>query len=172
MLNSKQNNVDINQKDAYGSHQIGNEIWQSFTGISSYAQRKPPLNIKSSLLKICGWFFLANAAVIISLTILSGRIALTLFPALLFIGSVFPLLSLLFSRWLAKRAHQIQLIEIENCNQEQGELYTFRTRAGIEIMPEVGIYAAGEMNAFATGMNRNNALLAVSSELLEQMNKK
>ncbi len=162
-------------EDEY-NHPRTTTTWQSFDEISSYARQKPALDIKSSLVKICGWFILANAAVIVSLTVLSGGVALTLFPILLFIGSVFPLFSLLFSRWLAKRAHQIQLIEIGNCNQEQLELYqlvdTLRTRAGIETMPEVGIFSAGEMNAFATGMNRNNALLAVSIELLEQMDKK
>ena len=38
-------------------------------------------------------------------------------------------------------------------------------------MPEVAIYDAEEMNAFATGMNRNNALVAVSTGLLQQMNR-
>jgi heat shock protein HtpX len=36
-------------------------------------------------------------------------------------------------------------------------------------MPEVAIYDAPEMNAFATGMKRNDALVAVSSSLLQQM---
>jgi heat shock protein HtpX len=80
-------------------------------------------------------------------------------------------ISLAMSKWIAKRSTGAQVIETPANATERWLLDTVRAqaqRAGIG-MPEVAIYDAPEINAFATGMNRDDALVAVSTGLLRQM---
>ena len=81
------------------------------------------------------------------------------------------LISLAISKWSAKRAMGVHVIETPANSTEFWLVETVRkyaTEAGIN-MPEVGIYDAPEVNAFATGMSRNSSLIAVSTGLLQQM---
>lgn len=81
------------------------------------------------------------------------------------------LVSLLISKWMAKRSTGTQVITQPRNQQEQWLVQTvaeLAKKAGIG-MPEVGIFASNQSNAFATGWNRNAALVAVSSGLLERM---
>ena len=83
------------------------------------------------------------------------------------------LISLLLSKWMAKRATGAQVIAQPRNEAEQWLFSTVQRQAqaaGIG-MPEVAIYDAPEINAFATGANRNNALVAVSTGLLRAMNR-
>ena len=80
------------------------------------------------------------------------------------------LISLFISKWMAKRSTGTQIITEPRTRQEQWLLQTVEQLAkdaGIG-MPEVGIFPSHESNAFATGWNRNNALVAVSQGLLER----
>ena len=80
------------------------------------------------------------------------------------------LISLLLSKFMAKRGTGTQLIETPGNREEQWLLDTVKSLAddaGIG-MPEVGIFPSDAANAFATGWNRNNALVAVSSGLLRR----
>lgn len=89
--------------------------------------------------------------------------------AVMGIGGSF--VSLLMSKNVAKRAARVQIIEQPRNETEQWLLRTVERQAreaGIG-MPEVGIFPAAEMNAFATGANKNNALVAVSAGLLQSM---
>jgi len=72
---------------------------------------------------------------------------------------------------MAKRATGAQVIEQAGTQQETWLVDTVRRQAemaGIG-MPEVAVYDSPEINAFATGANRNNALVAVSTGLLNNM---
>jgi len=96
---------------------------------------------------------------------------------LLVIAAVFgfggSLISLLMSKWIAKRTTGAHVITQPRNESEQWLFATVRQQAqaaGIG-MPEVAIYDAPEINAFATGANRNNALVAVSTGLLRAMNR-
>ena len=83
------------------------------------------------------------------------------------------IISLLMSKWLAKRSMKVQIIETPQNQTEQWLLQVVKQQAqqaGIN-MPEVGIFESQSPNAFATGANKNNALVAVSTGLLQQMNK-
>ena len=83
------------------------------------------------------------------------------------------LLSLLMSKWIAKRTTGAQVITQPRNASEQWLLATVQgqaRQAGIGV-PEVAIYDAPEINAFATGANRNNALVAVSTGLLRAMDR-
>ncbi|CAD5110051.1 protease HtpX [Zestomonas carbonaria] len=84
-----------------------------------------------------------------------------------FAGSLF---SLFISKWMAKMSTGTQIISQPRTRHEQWLLQTVEElsrEAGIK-MPEVGIFPAYESNAFATGWNKNDALVAVSQGLLER----
>ncbi|PPD22421.1 MAG: protease HtpX [Methylomonas sp.] len=87
------------------------------------------------------------------------------------IGMTGSIISLFMSKWSAKRAMGVQVIEHPQ-NQTEQWLVSVVARqarqAGIG-MPEVGIFDTPEPNAFATGASRNNALVAVSTGLLRNM---
>jgi heat shock protein HtpX len=80
------------------------------------------------------------------------------------------LVSLFISKWMAKMSTGTQIITQPRTRHEQWLLQTVEElsrEAGIK-MPEVGIFPAYESNAFATGWNKNDALVAVSQGLLER----
>ena len=115
----------------------------------------------------------------IVLSVLQGVFGITLgnngtllvFAAVFGFGGAF--ISLGISKWMAKRTTGMHLIE-QPRNADEAWLYATVRRqaeaAGIK-MPEVGIYDAPEINAFATGPSRNNSLVAVSTGLLRAMNR-
>lgn len=95
--------------------------------------------------------------------------ALLVMSAVIGFGGSF--ISLAMSKWLAKRGMGVQIIEKPTHPQERWLVDTvarLARQAGIG-MPEVGIFQSDVVNAFATGMSRNNALVAVSTGLLQQM---
>lgn len=85
-----------------------------------------------------------------------------------FVGSG---ISLLMSKWMAKRMMGVEIVDDRG---QYGDLvrkvHQMAKMAGITKMPEVGVYQSPEVNAFATGPSKNNALVAVSTGLLQQMN--
>lgn len=97
------------------------------------------------------------------------------FTALLILSLVMgfggSLISLFLSKWMAKRSVGAQVIEAPSNATEQWLFNTVRRQAdqaGIG-MPEVAIYDSPEINAFATGWNKNSALVAVSTGLMNHM---
>ena len=81
------------------------------------------------------------------------------------------LISLMISKWTAKRMTGARVITQPSGAMEQWLVSTVQRqaqKAGIK-MPEVAIYDAPDVNAFATGPSRNNALVAVSTGLLNNM---
>ena len=130
-------------------------------------------------------FLATNAAILLVLTVVMGVtgigsmlnesggidfVGLLVISAVIgFTGSLF---SLVISKWTAKRMTGAQVIDANSHNPTERWLYeTVRRQAeqaGIK-MPEVAIYNAPEPNAFATGMSRNNSLVAVSTGLMQLM---
>ena len=103
-------------------------------------------------------------------------VGLDLYNLLIF-ASVFgfggSLISLAISKWTAKRMTGAQVITSPGSEVEVWLVQTVRKQAelaGIG-MPEVAIYDAPDVNAFATGMRRNKALVAVSTGLLRSMSR-
>jgi heat shock protein HtpX len=99
----------------------------------------------------------------------------TSYTGLLVFAAVFgfggALISLAMSKWMAKRAMGVQVIDKPaNANEEWlvGTVRALATQAGIG-MPEVGVFDSPLPNAFATGARRDAALVAVSSGLLQGM---
>jgi heat shock protein HtpX len=100
-----------------------------------------------------------------------GMTGLLLYAAVFGMGGAF--ISLALSKWIAKRSTGARVITRPQNETERWLVDTVRRHAqnaGIG-MPEVAIYDAPEMNAFATGMTKNSSLVAVSSGLLQQMDR-
>jgi len=124
-------------------------------------------------------FLATNFAVLALLSIVmaifginpSSSAGLLVMAALFGFGGSF--ISLALSKWMAKRSTGAQVIAQPRNESEQWLLATVRRQAeaaGIG-MPEVAVYDAPEINAFATGANRNNALVAVSTGLLRALDR-
>ena len=82
-------------------------------------------------------------------------------------------ISLAMSKWIAKRSVGSVVIEQPANQQETWLLDTVKRQANQASigMPDVAVWDSPEINAFATGMNKNNALVAVSTGLLRTMTK-
>lgn len=131
-------------------------------------------------------FLLTNIAVLFLLSIVchlfgidqwaamrgyGGMGGLLAYAAVFGMGGAF--ISLAMSKWMAKMTTGARVIEQPQSEGERWLVDTVRRHAqnaGIG-MPEVAIYDAPEMNAFATGMSKNSALVAVSTGLLQQMDR-
>jgi len=131
-------------------------------------------------------FLATNAAILVVISIVFNLLGLksTLdangvdlnLDALLVISAIIGMtgsfISLAISKWSAKRMMGVEVIERPQNQTEQWLVNTIARQARQNHigMPEVGIFQSPEPNAFATGMSRNNALVAVSSGLLQNMN--
>ena len=132
-------------------------------------------------------FLITNAAILLLLTLtmqlfgVSGYLdesgigidfkGLLVFAGVIGFGG--SLISLAMSKWSAKFATGAKIIEDPANEQEQWILEMVQQqslKANIG-MPDVAVYASSDINAFATGMNRNNALVAVSTGLMDKMNR-
>jgi len=129
-------------------------------------------------------FLITNLAVVLTLSIVLsvlgvGRYvgpegldigALATFCFVWGMGGAF--ISLQLSRWMAKRATGVRLVDGRTGYEELDWLYMTverLTRQANLPMPEVGIYDSPEVNAFATGPSKSRSLVAVSSGLLRAM---
>ena len=126
------------------------------------------------------YFLATNAAIMVVVSIIMmfmpaeyrNQDTSFLIMALLF-GFGGSIVSLLMSKSMAKRSAGVHVIETPRNETEQWLVSTVARQAkqaGIG-MPEVGIFDTPDMNAFATGANKNNALVAVSTGLLRNMSR-
>ena len=95
--------------------------------------------------------------------------ALVIFSGVFGFGGAF--ISLAISKWMAKRMTGAKVISSPSNNIEKWLIQTVENQSktvGIK-MPEVAIFPSNQMNAFATGASKNNALVAVSQGLLDNM---
>jgi heat shock protein HtpX len=129
-------------------------------------------------------FIVTNIAIVLTLSIVAAFLgvgsgigpeglniqALAVFCLFWGMGGAF--ISLQMSRWIAKRATGVHLVEGRTGNSQADWLYETvarLTRQANLPMPEVGIYDSPEVNAFATGPSKSRSLVAVSSGLLRSM---
>jgi heat shock protein HtpX len=129
-------------------------------------------------------FIVTNIAVVLTLTVVLSLLgvgryvgphgldigSLAIFSFIWGMGGAF--ISLQMSRWMAKMATGMKIVDGRTGNPESDRVYQMiaglTQKAGLP-MPEVGIYDSPEVNAFATGPSRNRALVAVSTGLLRSM---
>ena len=124
-------------------------------------------------------FLVTNIAIVFTLSVILGFLGvqpggglegLAVFSFIWGMGGAF--LSLQMSRWIAKRATGVHLIDGRTGQQELDWLYATverLTRQANLPMPEVGVYESPEVNAFATGPSKKRSLVAVSTGLLRSM---
>ena len=95
--------------------------------------------------------------------------ALVIFSGVFGFGGAF--ISLAISKWMAKRMTGATIILTPKNNLERWLIETVKKQSNIVgiNMPEVAIFPSSQMNAFATGASKNNALIAVSQGLLDNM---
>ncbi len=136
-------------------------------------------------MKRIGLFIVTNLAILVVLSVVLRLLgvdsllaengsdlniqALLIFSAV--VGMTGSFISLAMSKWSAKRMTGAKVITQPQNKTQQWLLATVERQAeqaGIK-MPEVAIYESPDVNAFATGMSRNNALVAVSSGLIDSM---
>lgn len=90
-------------------------------------------------------------------------------------GTAGAFISLMLSKFIAKTSMGVKLIDPNTTQSEERNLIEIIrglvNKAGLKTMPEVGIYQSPELNAFATGPTKNSSLVAVSSGLLQKMNR-
>ncbi|MEI7973173.1 MAG: protease HtpX [Bdellovibrio sp.] len=137
--------------------------------------------------KRIGLFILTNVLVVATISIAfsivssvfgisaspSNLVGLMVFCLMWGMGGAF--ISLLISKWMAKRAMGVQIIDDNTTHPEEREVLSMVHRmaqaAGLPKMPEVGVYESEDINAFATGPSKSNSLVAVSTGLLRRMSK-
>ena len=139
-------------------------------------------------IKSVSLFMLVNAAIMLTLSVIIKALNLEPFLAGKGINYIYLLgfcliwgmggafISLLLSKFMAKWMMGLQVIDPNSAGHEERQLlntvYFLCHKAGMTVMPEVAIYDSNDINAFATGPSKNNALIAVSSGLLRKMNQK
>ncbi len=137
------------------------------------------------MIKRIGLFLLTNFLIVVTISLIlnfvlpllgirpQGTLYLAVFCGMFGMGGAF--ISLAISRWMAKRAYGIQLIDASTRDPNAREIHAMVARlarqAGLPTVPEVGIYQAPDPNAFATGPSRSQALVAFSTGLLQTMNR-
>ena len=135
--------------------------------------------------KRIGLFFLVNILVMVTVSIawniisyyfpISGYLPLIIVTSGLF-GFGGALISLLISKWMAKMMYGVQVIDPRTSDPRQRALvetvHALARAAKLPAMPEVGVYDSPDVNAFATGPSKGNALVAVSTGLLYNMNER
>ena len=134
---------------------------------------------RTDMFKRITLFLITNLAVLALISIVMSILGVnpSTYSGLLVFAALFgfggSLVSLMMSKWTAKRFSRAMVIEQPRNETERWLVETVRRQAeaaGIG-MPEVAVYDAPEINAFATGANRNNALVAVSTGLLRSMDR-
>ncbi len=137
------------------------------------------------MIKRIGLFLATNILVVLTISFIlntvlpafgieiRGAWGLAVFCGFFGMGGAF--ISLSISRWMAKRAYGIVLIDRMAQDPGLRQIYeivaTLSRRAGLPAVPEVGIYESGEVNAFATGPSKAKSLVAFSTGLLNSMNR-
>ena len=129
-------------------------------------------------------FVATNVAIMITLSIVLSLLGVTgyitpdglNYAALMVFSLVWgfgaSIVSLLMSRWMAKMAMGVQVVDGSTGHAELDWLYQAVQRLAQKAnlpMPEVGIYESPEVNAFATGPSKRSSLVAVSSGLMRSM---
>lgn len=123
------------------------------------------------------FFFFTNLLVTLTLMVIA-QVAMTYFGVQLgsyqglfvfcfVFGMGGAFISLQLSKWMAKRTMNLQMAASGSALVQR--VHMMARKAGLDKMPEVYIYQSPEVNAFATGPSRNNALVAVSTGLIEGM---
>ena len=141
-----------------------------------------------TLFKRYGFFIITNLLVMVTISIAFNVISAVFglppyiegnYVSLLIMAAMFgfggSLFQLFASKWMAKTMYGVKILDPNQTSPQFrfiiDSVHEYARKAGLKKMPEVGIYESPEVNAFATGPSRNNSLVAVSTGLLQRMDK-
>ncbi|MGG2027083.1 protease HtpX [Gottfriedia sp. S16(2024)] len=138
------------------------------------------------MFKRISFFIFVNILVLITITTITTLLGVpryignggywTLLAFSVIAGFSGAIISLLFSRIMAKWVMGVKLIDPRSPQNERfnfvlEETYGLAKLAGLKKMPQVGVYDSVEVNAFATGPSKRRSLVAVSSGMIETMDR-
>ncbi|MFD4707375.1 protease HtpX [Gottfriedia sp. NPDC058432] len=138
------------------------------------------------MFKRISYFIFVNILVLITITTITTLLGVpryignggywTLLAFSVIAGFSGAIISLLFSRIMAKWVMGVKLIDPRSPQNERfnfvlEETYRLAKLAGLKKMPQVGVYDSVEVNAFATGPSKRRSLVAVSSGMIETMDR-
>jgi heat shock protein HtpX len=150
--------------------------WASQRAGPGATQARPALSRRGNSLRVA-LFLLTNVAVLLLMSVVLAVLGvapanlLALAALALGFGMSGSFISLALSKWIAKLTTGARVIDEPGTDAEQWLIDTVArhaARAGIG-MPEVAIFDSQDMNAFATGMKRDRALVAVSTGMIARM---
>lgn len=139
-----------------------------------------------AMFKRFGFFILTNLLVMVTIGIVWSLISAFFLPSAtnqvtvlmifsLLFGMTGAFISLLMSRWMAKKMYGVQVIDPKSRDPQHQwlvlKVHEFARRSQLPAMPEVGIYESPDVNAFATGPSKKRSLVAVSTGLLQKMSR-
>lgn len=139
-----------------------------------------------TMFKRIGFFILTNILIMVTISIIINILGIgryitaaglnvpTLLAFCLVWGMAGAFISLLLSKTMAKWTMGVKILDLSAVSGVEGELVEMVRRlsnAARIPMPEVGIYESPEINAFATGPTKKRSLVAVSTGLLNNMDK-
>jgi heat shock protein HtpX len=131
-------------------------------------------------------FVLTNILVVVTISIVIGLLGRvlginfygnsysSLFLLCLVWGMGGAFISLAMSKFMAKWMMGVQVIDPNNAGELRdlvNTVHDLARKAGLTVMPDVGVYDSPEVNAFATGPSKRNSLVAVSTGLLQRMDR-
>jgi heat shock protein HtpX len=136
-----------------------------------------------TMIKRFGFFIITNLAILLMITFVINIFGLqpylsangVNYTGLLIFASLFGFggatINLFISKWMAKKMYGVQILDPQDTRYSGlvNRVHQLSKSAGLDKMPEVGIYDSPEINAFATGPSKNNSLVAVSTGLLSKM---
>lgn len=138
------------------------------------------------MFKRIAFFLVTNLVIMLTISVITNLLGVNRFltqngidyPTLMaycFVwGMVGSFISLLLSRFMAKRFMGVQVIDPNNAGNYAGlvqSVHNICRGANLTTMPEVGVYQSPDVNAFATGYSKSKSLVAVSTGLLSTMSK-
>lgn len=128
------------------------------------------IDIKSRKGKTIRWVALMIFTVLVTFSITG---LWSLMPIILILGIIGPLIALYFSKASAIQSYEIKVIDSETENESEKKLLelisSLSQKAGLEDIPEIGIFDSKELNAFATGFSKKDSIVAFSTALLDSM---
>ena len=147
-------------------------------GVLESVRQSGKLRCSGGIGKSMGIFIAANIAVLFVLLLAADAVepeySETVFCFALLLGCTVPFIMLFFSKAIAKWQFDIRTVRPDAPENDRERfllelISALSDRAGLPAVPEIGVYQSEEVNAFATGRGKSDALIAFSSGLLERM---
>lgn len=145
-----------------------------YQNLSMKIKLKDKVNIRSNIFKVIIWYIAVNLTLLLTLYLVFRDIIINYAAYIIGFSSIISFVFLYISKRIIKSTYKIRLITKDNIqNDSEKMLYELVSiiseKYGLNEVPEVGIYKSGEVNAFATGISKNNSLISFSDSLINEL---